>query len=31
MTYGNVNVDTITTSAPQGVLGAGNALKTEIK
>ena len=25
MTYGNVNVDTVTTSTPQGVLGAGNA------
>ena len=25
MTYGNVNVDTVTTSTPQGVLGAGDA------
>ena len=25
MTYGNLNVDTVTTSTPQGVLGAGNA------
>ena len=25
MTYGNVNVDTVTTSTPNGILGAGNA------
>jgi len=25
MTYGNLNVDTVTTSTPQGILGAGNA------
>ena len=25
MAYGNLNVDTVTTSTPQGVLGAGNA------
>jgi len=25
MTYGNLNVDTVTTSTPNGVLGAGNA------
>jgi hypothetical protein len=25
MTYGNVNVDTVTTSTPSGILGAGNA------
>lgn len=25
MPYGNINVDTVTTSTPQGILGAGNA------
>ena len=25
MTYGNVNVDTVTTSTPNGILGAGDA------
>jgi hypothetical protein len=31
MPYGNVSVDTVTTSTPNGILGAGNALKAEIK
>ena len=31
MTYGNVNIDTVTTSTPNGILGADNVLKAEIK